>query len=105
MSRLIGSLGYTVLSAGSIAEALQQAQAQPVDLLISDLNLPDGTGHELVGKFREIRPDTRAIALSGYDDADDIRQSREAGFSQHLRKPIELATLEKAIKTALNGRS
>jgi CheY-like chemotaxis protein len=41
------------------------------------------------------------IALTGYGMEDDIQQSREAGFSAHLTKPVELAALEQAIRRAV----
>lgn len=100
MTRLIQSMGYATHAAASIAEAMEIVRSQKVDLLVSDLNLEDGSGLDLVRQVQKTIP-IKAIALSGFDDADDIRQSREAGFAQHLRKPVDLTTLEKAIKTEL----
>ena len=65
--------------------------------MISDLGLPDGTGHELMRAIRE-RHDIRGIALSGYGMEDDLRRSEEAGFAEHLTKPVDLTRLEAAIR-------
>lgn len=100
MTRLIQSMGYTTHSAASLAEAMDVVREQSIDLLISDLNLEDGSGLDLVRQVQAIRP-IKAIALSGFDDAEDIRQSKAAGFVEHLRKPVDLTTLEKAIQAAL----
>ena len=67
------------------------------DLLVSDIELPDGTGLELM------RPAAggagcRAIAMSGYGTEEDIRRSREAGFAEHLTKPVDFRRLEEAIR-------
>ncbi len=58
--------------------------------------LPDGTGFELMEKLRTTYG-LRGIALSGYGMDEDLRRSREAGFSAHLTKPIDFAQLEQAL--------
>ena len=70
-----------------------------VDLVISDLGLPDGTGLDLM---RELggRYGLRGIALSGYGMDEDIQRSRDAGFAPHLTKPVTLQMLQEAILQA-----
>ena len=78
-----------------MAEARANVAAD-LDLLISDIELPDGTGLELM---REIGDEQNlpGIAMSGFGSEEDVRFSREAGFAVHLTKPIDLARLEAAI--------
>jgi CheY-like chemotaxis protein len=68
-----------------------------LDLVLSDLGLPDGTGLELMtelhGRYR-----VKGIALSGYGMEEDVRRSLEAGFARHLTKPINLQALQTAIQ-------
>ncbi len=78
---------------------LRLADGHEFDLLISDLGLPDGSGLDLIRKLRASRMTPIAgIALSGYGMDDDLRSSREAGFLEHLIKPIDFPGLEAAIR-------
>ncbi len=98
MSRLLRTRGHHVATATGVAEALQAAENEaPLDLVISDIGLPDGTGHDLIRSLRAHVP-LPGIALSGYGTEDDLRRSREAGFLAHLTKPVDFFTLEAAIR-------
>ncbi|WP_075089122.1 ATP-binding protein [Verrucomicrobium spinosum] len=97
MRQLLQRRGHVVLVARSVATALAVLEdGEPVDLLISDLGLPDGSGLDLMKSIRARLP-LRAIALSGYGMEDDHRRSREAGFQEHLVKPVNFSDLLKAI--------
>jgi CheY-like chemotaxis protein len=97
---LLGASGYEVTLAGSVREGLAAAEKGGIDLVISDLGLPDGHGHELMREIAS-RHGLPGIALSGYGMDEDIRQSREVGFSRHLTKPVDLQTLREAIRQVL----
>lgn len=97
MSRLLRGFGYTVTCAGSVKAALQSAEAEQFDLLISDIGLPDGSGLDVMRQIRTRQP-LKGIALSGFGMEDDVRRSREAGFAQHLTKPINFQKLETVIE-------
>ena len=77
-----------VETAGDVATALELAGRHPFDLLISDLGLPDGSGHDLMRELRSRGHTFPGIALSGYGQEEDILRSREAGFAAHLTKPV-----------------
>jgi DNA-binding response OmpR family regulator len=96
-SRLLRKLGHTALTAGCLAAALEVAGAEDLDLLISNLGRPDGSGLELIRRRRARRAVTE-IALRGFGRDEDIRRSREAGFAGHLTKPIDLRRLEAMIR-------
>jgi PAS domain S-box-containing protein len=91
----LGSIGYEVRVARSIGAALA-AELGDIDVVISDLSLPDGRGWDLVRQLRARSP-VKAIALSGFGSDDDISASKEAGFDLHLTKPVELSALAAAI--------
>ena len=95
MARVLKGMGHRVRIAQSVAAAMAAA-AEPFDLLICDIGLPDGNGLDLLKQLRQSRP-VKAIALSGFGMEEDIRKSEEAGFLAHLTKPVELAQLEAAI--------
>ena len=95
--RLLGTMGYTVTHAKDVETALRCANEKSFDLLISDLGLPDGSGHDLMRQLAEHKP-IRGIALSGYGMDIDVVRSREAGFQEHLTKPVNIEQLQSAIE-------
>ncbi len=98
ISRLIESkLHYIVHTAGTMKEAMELFEKQSYDLVLSDIGLPDGSGHELLTKMLALRPQQNAIALSGYGMPHDIEKSLSVGFKKHLIKPVLLAILKTAI--------
>ncbi|WP_435009291.1 ATP-binding protein [Tundrisphaera lichenicola] len=86
--------GHRVTAATDLASA-RGALGGRFDVLVSDIELPDGSGLDLM---REVRGRVPGIALSGFGAADDVRQSLDAGFAIHLTKPIEANRLESAIR-------
>jgi signal transduction histidine kinase len=100
MRRLLERRGYQVSIAHSVAEALAHARENAFDLIISDLGLPDGTGFDLMEELRR-HGGPPGIALSGYGMEGDVAKSREAGFSEHLIKPVSIDRLEAAMRNLL----
>ena len=92
MSRLLRRIGHQVRTAGTLRAAVDAARSDPVDLVISDLGLPDGSGHDLMRMLRPLGP-VRGIALSGYGTDEDVRKSHAAGFDTHLTKPTDFQRL------------
>jgi PAS domain S-box-containing protein len=89
--------GHRVIPAASLGEA-REASTAPFDLLVSDIELPDGSGLELM---RELRGRVPGIAISGFGAADDVQISLAAGFARHLTKPVEAQQLESTIREVL----
>jgi PAS domain S-box-containing protein len=96
-SRLLERSGYKVTWADSVAAALRLAAEQPFDVVVSDLGLPDGDGHALMRQIKE-QHGFPGIALSGFGMENDIQHGREAGFVEHLVKPVDVATLDQVIR-------
>jgi CheY-like chemotaxis protein len=96
LSGLLEMRGHRVEIAGSVEEALRLAGEVQFDLVVSDVGLPDATGYDLMRQLLARMP-IRGIAVSGWGRDEDIAKSREAGFSEHLTKPVALAKLEQAI--------
>ena len=98
LTRLLRGSGYAVRAATSVAAALEAAGgAERFDLLISDIGLPDGSGADVIKQLKA-RYDIRGIAVSGFGMDEDVRRSREAGFDEHLTKPVNFQVLEAAIR-------
>jgi len=89
--------GFEVTIARSVAAAIAAAAAEPLDVLVSDIGLPDGSGYDLLRQLRSAGP-LPAVALSGLDRAADLERAREAGFDEYLTKPVAIAQLVDAIR-------
>ncbi len=101
LASVLRQRGHSVVTADRVATAraaVHEAKA-PFDLLLSDIELPDGDGHYLMREL-SASGSMRGIAVSGFGAEEDLRQSREAGFIDHLIKPVDLNRLEAAIRRA-----
>ena len=92
LARLLTRSGDHVTTAGTVAGALTAFAAEHFDAVISDVGLPDGSGVDLMREIQRRRP-VPGIALSGYGMEEDVQRSKEAGFSAHLVKPVNLVEL------------
>jgi signal transduction histidine kinase len=97
LRRLLSMAGHDVKTAKNAADALALADAHPFDLVLSDLGLPDMTGYELMTRLKQ-RYDLKAIAMSGFGMEEDIKRSMQAGFDDHIVKPLNMAQLEASIR-------
>lgn len=102
LSQLLRSSGYYVQTAHSVAAALQLAAGERFDIVISDIGLPDATGYDLMKRIKESYG-TKGIALSGYGMEEDVQRSRQAGFFEHIVKPVNVSQLEASIQRLLAG--
>jgi DNA-binding response OmpR family regulator len=93
LSTLLGRADHEVITASGVTEAIQLLQNMRVNVLLSDLGLPDGDGLELVAKAKAIQPKIRAIALTARDSAHDYRLGQKAGFDHYLSKPFDFHEL------------
>lgn len=94
---VLAEKGHRVEIAGDMAAALELVERHPFDLLLSDLGLPDGSGHDLIRELRARGYRFPAIALSGYGQEEDIRRSYQAGFGSHLTKPASREAIDEAV--------
>jgi two-component system, cell cycle sensor histidine kinase and response regulator CckA len=102
-SRALASRGYTVLEAGTGEEALVQLNAHPgeIDLVISDVVMPEMDGPTLLKELRKTSPDMKVIFISGYaEDAFKKNLDDNEKFS-FLPKPFSLKQLAAAVKETM----
>jgi two-component system, cell cycle sensor histidine kinase and response regulator CckA len=95
-SRRLRGIGYTVLPARDAAEAIDISETWqgPIDLLCTDVRLPDLNGQELAVRIYNLRPHVATLYVTGYSDVADA-----------LLKPFTDHQLSAAIETALSKRS
>ena len=101
--RLLRGSGHHVEAVAGVEDAFRAAGRGDYDLVISDLGLPDGSGLDLMRELRTSHR-LRGIALTGYGSRDDAASAAEAGFAEHLTKPVSAETLEAAIERAAGRR-
>jgi PAS domain S-box-containing protein len=93
--------GAQVKAVNSVKEALSAIQQYPLDILISDIGMPEEDGYTLIRKIRLLPPEQGgripAIALTAYARVEDAKEALEAGFHMYASKPVEAITLIDAI--------
>ena len=104
--RLIEEHGGRCILAESGAEALRMLGQEDVNIIVSDIGMPDLDGYELIRKVRSLH-DSRvrnlpAIALTAYARNDDRQRALLAGFQMHVSKPVEPRELIAGIASLLN---
>lgn len=94
-----------VSECGTLEQTMDAIDAQPIDLLITDLKLPDGHGTEAIRKLRGAQPDAEAMVISALADETTVLDAIEAGASGYLLKDAESIDLVDAITDLMTGRS
>ena len=90
LSGLLTRWGYIVTVTDTLEGGLNLLDSEPpVDVILSDIALPDGTGYALIAEARKRGNRALAIALSGYRYPSDVQVSRLTGFDHHLTKPCD----------------
>jgi CheY-like chemotaxis protein len=103
--RILEREGFTVLEARDGREAIRVAAGYPsrIDLLVSDMVMPNLGGSELFAHLRLLRPDLRVLFVSGYTDDDIIRRGLKDAGSAFLQKPFTAHALAAAARAALSA--
>ncbi|MDP9174511.1 MAG: ATP-binding protein [Planctomycetota bacterium] len=108
LSKVLESVGAKVVVAGGAADALAKINDEhAVDVLVSDLGMPDQDGYDLIREIRRRGHQARdlpAVALTGFAHKDDAREAVLAGFQAHIPKPVDLHDLT-AVIASLAGRT
>ena len=88
------------MPASSAAQALKLLNEQPIDVILSDIGMPELDGYELIRRVRQLAtPAGRipAAALTAFARTDERRQAMLAGFQLHISKPVEPTELTAAV--------
>jgi two-component system, NtrC family, response regulator PilR len=101
--RLLRRQAYDVVTVTSRAAGLAALAGEPLDLVISDLRLPDGDGLDVVRAARDARDPVPVIVITGYPSDETRRAALAAGATMFLAKPFVAAVLLAAIRSGLDG--
>ena len=105
INRLIEERGGRAVMASCAAEALEQLSRNRIDILVSDIGMPDVDGYQLIQKIRAREKSgdhLMAIALTAYARHDDRQRALLAGYQMHLAKPVDPRELIAGIASLLN---
>jgi DNA-binding NtrC family response regulator len=92
--------GIVVVDAGSGAQALAKSAQSRCDVALLDLNLPDMTGIELLGRLKERQPELEALLLTAHGSMETAIQAMKQGAYDYLTKPIQVPELEIHVRKA-----
>ncbi len=103
LGHMLAGLGYASLQAGSAPEALRIAAAHPdaIDLLITDIVMPDTNCDRFVEELRAARPALKVIYMSGYSQDVLTEHGRGPSDPNFLQKPFTAEALQRKIRQVL----
>ena len=95
---LLRRRGFQVKTATDIAQAVELFSQENFDVLVSDMGLPDGSGLDLLPRLQHNPPRYGGIIVSGHGLDEDLERSHQAGYKEHLVKPVDVNQLEAVIR-------
>ncbi|HET8694611.1 MAG TPA: sigma-54 dependent transcriptional regulator [Aquabacterium sp.] len=95
--------GYTVDTAGSVADAWQHLSSQSYSAVITDMRLPDGTGLDLLKRIEAAGRIERSIVITAYGSAENAVTALKAGAYDYLTKPVDLKQFRSVVLSAISG--
>jgi PAS domain S-box-containing protein len=110
LSATLKAHGFRVTAFDSASEMLERAPQNSVDLIISDIGMPELDGFEMIRQLRALPSyeSVPAIALSGYASQKDVKAALAAGFNAHVSKPVDpselTAMVNKLLKKATQAK-
>ncbi|MEX2111528.1 MAG: response regulator [Gemmatimonadaceae bacterium] len=104
-ARVLTTLGYNVLLAGTGSDALRivAEHAGPIDLIATDVVMPEMNGSQLVEEVLKARPGVRVLFMSGYTDDEVMRRGVIGGQTAFLQKPFTPQLLAQKVREVLDG--
>jgi CheY-like chemotaxis protein len=90
-------------SAAAALQRISEAADATLILILSDINMPEMSGLELLPKAKALRPDVPVIMVTAYGDPETKRRALERGAEALLTKPIDFAALRSEIDTRIEG--
>lgn len=99
LARLLKHFGHDISVAENTQSALEILRSKTLDVVLSDIGLPDGSGYDVISEAKRSQKVT-GIALTGFGMEEDIKRSKDAGFDFHLTKPVDFHELRSVLAEA-----
>lgn len=100
LARAMESRGFTVRTADSVADGLQQVETSAPAFAVVDMRLGDGNGLDVISALKKRRPDVRAIVLTGYGNIATAVESVKLGAVDYIAKPADADDVVNALLAA-----
>lgn len=98
LSKLLTSSGYEVAAAANGFEALKYLKQEPVDLVITDINMPEMNGLTFLRELNRLYPQLKVIMVTAYGGVESYLEAIDLGAFEYLNKPVKIADLKAVIK-------
>lgn len=102
LAKLLRADEFEVLEAGSVKEALMNAQSPQVNLIVADLKLPDDTAIGLMKRLNEMQVQVPIIIITAFGEWETYLEALDLGVCDYLNKPIEYSDLKEKITSVLS---
>jgi two-component system, NtrC family, response regulator HydG len=96
--------GYRVKVADAAARALEMLAEEPIDLILSDVRMPEMSGLDLLRHVKERDPEIQLVLMSAYSSVKDAVEAIQLGAADYVEKPIDFRRLERVLQTVLEKR-
>src|SRR5579871_6027390 len=105
LEALVSKEGHAVLTAGNGKRAIDLASTNEIDLLITDLIMPDMTGVELLRAIKQLHPNCAAIVITGYGTIKTAVEAMRLGAFNYITKPFEVDEVKVLVRQALEHQA
>lgn len=105
LEKVLAKEGYRVLTAERPRQALEILRSEPVDVVLSDLRMPEMSGTELLRECKKIAPEAEVIMLTAYGTVESAVEAMKEGAYDFITKPFKRVTVVKAIEKALEKQA
>jgi hypothetical protein len=96
LARLLKHFGHDISVAENTKAALEILASKTLDVVLSDIGLPDGSGYDVISEAKR-KQRVKGIALTGFGTEEDVKKSKRAGFDFHLTKPVDFHELRSVL--------
>jgi two-component system, response regulator, stage 0 sporulation protein F len=98
LSKILAREGYEVASAGNGYEALNYLRGKEVELIITDINMPEMNGLSLLRELSRSHPESNVIMVTAYGEVESYIEAMNLGAFEYINKPVKIDELKKIIR-------
>ena len=102
LSKILTREGYDVASAGNGFEALNYLRGKDVELIITDINMPEMNGMTFLRELNRNHPSCNVIMITAYGDVESYIEAMNLGAFEYINKPVKFEELNKIIHKIFN---
>ena len=98
LSKILTREGYEVASAGNGYEALNFLRGKEVELIITDINMPEMNGLSFLRELSRSHPESNVIMVTAYGEVESYLEAMNLGAFEYINKPVKIDELKKIIR-------